>query len=92
MDRDPGDFDKRDADASSDPDEDARIDALLASLPPAPGIKHIDDDDIERDIAGALADVAAGRFYSHAVVSEWLMTWGETGQKSFKDWLADRDG
>ena len=91
MDRDPGEFDKRDSDTSSRSDEAARIDALLSSLPPAPGIRHIDDIDAEQD-ARAMADVAAGRCYPHEVVGRWLMTWGEPDQKPFKDWLAEQDG
>ncbi|WP_380939714.1 hypothetical protein [Sphingomonas floccifaciens] len=88
MDREPGDF-SRDVPPTSDEGEDA-VDRLLAELPPAPGIKHIDEDTEDVD-ARALADVAAGRYYDHSVVSKWLMTWGETGQKPFREWLAEQN-
>ena len=43
-------------------------------------------------IARARADYAAGRYHDHAVVGEWLKTWGTRDRKPFKEWLAARDG
>ncbi len=91
MDRDPGDFQsdlprKPVADMSAD-----EFDAWMSTLPPAPGIRHIDEDDAEDD-ARALADFEAGRFHDHAVVGQWLKTWGRPDHKPFKEWLADQDG
>lgn len=42
--------------------------------------------------ARGLADVEAGRTYSHAIVSEWLRTWTRPDYKPFFEWLAARDG
>ncbi len=67
------------------------FDAWMEALPPAPGIKHIDEDDPDGD-ALIEADIAAGRVYPHAIVAEWLTTWGKPGRKPFKEWLADRHG
>ncbi len=89
MDREPGDF-ARDVPGAPNKGEDA-TDRLLADLPPAPGIRHIDDDGPD-DIAAALADVAAGRCYDHATVSRWLMTWGTPDRKPFREWFAAQDG
>ena len=58
----------------------------LSALPPAPGIRHVDDGDDEDD-ARAEADIAAGRFYPHSVVARWLKTWGTPDRKSFDEWL-----
>ena len=70
---------------------DEEFDTWMATIPPAPGILHVDDEDPEGD-ARALADVEAGRLHDHAVVSRWLLTWGQPDRKPFKDWLADQDG
>ena len=35
-----------------------------------------DDEGLERALAKAEDDIAAGRVVSHAEVSEWLKTWG----------------
>ena len=43
-------------------------------------------------IAQARADVAAGRVYPHALVSEWLRTWSQPDSKPFQEWLAAKDG
>jgi len=69
---------------------DEEFDAWMATLPPAPGIRHIDDGDDEDD-ARALADLEEGRVQSHAVVGKWLLTAGKPGWKPFKDWLANQD-
>ena len=42
--------------------------------------------------ARALADYRAGRYWDHAIVSEWLKTWGKPDRRSFQDWLTERDG
>lgn len=91
MDRDPGEFERRDAPPPvADMSED-ELTAWLSTLPPAPGIRHVDDDDDEDD-ARAMADFAAGRCHDHAVVGRWLKTWGQPDQKPFREWLADQDG
>jgi hypothetical protein len=36
--------------------------------------------------------LAAGIGVEHAVVSEWLLTWGTPGRKPFKEWLANWNG
>ncbi len=70
---------------------DDEFDAYMATLPPAPGIRHVDDLEADaEDDARALADLAAGRVYPHAIVGEWLSTWGKPGRKPFKEWLAQR--
>lgn len=43
-------------------------------------------------IARAREDIAAGRYYDHAIVSEWLRTWTSPDYKPFHEWLAARDG
>ena len=48
---------------------------LLAKLPPAPGIEHIDEDEDERENVGDLeAAIADGRAYRHELVGAWLAT------------------
>ena len=42
-------------------------------------------------IARARADMAAGRYYSHEIVSEWLKTWGTPDRRPFREWLSARD-
>jgi hypothetical protein len=61
----------------------------LCALPPPPGLPATEDEVAASD-ARALADLATGRVYPHAVVAEWLLTWGKPGRKPFKDWLAER--
>ncbi len=91
MDRDPGEFERRDAPPPvADMSED-ELTAWLDTLPPAPGIRHIDDPDTESEEL-AFADFEAGRFHEHAVVSRWLRTCGSAGYKPFKEWLAEQDG
>ncbi len=63
--------------------------AWMLSLPPAPGIRHIDDAE---DDARALEDLAAGRVHDHAVVARWLLTAGDSDWKPFREWLAGQDG
>lgn len=58
-----------------------------------PGIFEQPDPDVEAAAdARGLADVAAGRVHSHAIVSEWLKSWTGPDYKPFHEWLADRDG
>lgn len=71
--------------------DDAAFDAWMEALGPAPGIRHVDDDDPEGD-AQAEADIAAGRVYPHEIVGKWLKTWGDSDYKPFKEWLADQSG
>ena len=40
----------------------------------------------------ARAELAAGIGVEHAVVGEWLKTWGSPDRKPFKEWLAAWDG
>ena len=68
------------------------FDAWMEALPPAPGIRHVDDGDDEEDDAAALADLAAGRCYDHAIVGRWLLTAGEPDWKPFEEWLAEQGG
>ena len=57
-----------------------------------PGIFEQPDPDVEAAaIARARADIAAGRYHDHAVVAEWLKTWGQPGRLPFREWLAARD-
>ncbi|MBW6527105.1 hypothetical protein KZ813_09670 [Sphingomonas sp. RHCKR7] len=57
------------------------------------GIFDHDDELAEAaSIARARADVAAGRVYPHAIVAEWMETWGKPGRTTFREWLAQRDG
>ena len=95
MDHDPRDFRALDAqdviaDAPSlrkpvDTMTDDEFDAWMESLPPAPGIRSIDDDDHE--LAQAETDAAAGKGYPHSLVSRWLGTWGSPDYKPFQEWL-----
>ncbi len=56
-----------------------------------PGIFDEPDPAAEAaSLARARADVAAGRVHDHAVVGEWLLTWGEPDFKPFREWLAAR--
>ena len=69
------------------------FDAWMSALPPAPGIRHVDDLDADaEDDALALEDLAASRCYDHAIVGRWLLTAGEADWKPFGEWLADQDG
>lgn len=43
-------------------------------------------------IARAHTDVLAGRCHEHAIVAEWLKTWGTSDRKPFREWLATRNG
>ena len=94
MDRDPGHFEHRnEGQLSFDEMSDSEFDAWLSSLPPAPGIKHVDeDDDADEDFDDIEAAIADGRAFPHEVVAAWLKTWGQPEQKPFKDWLADQNG
>lgn len=38
-------------------------------------------------VARARVDYAAGRYWDHAIVSRWLLTWGKPHYKPFKEWL-----
>lgn len=86
MDRDAGDLQPRHVATSVADMSDVEFDAYMATLPPCPGILHVDDDDPEED-ARIEADIAAGRFHPHEVVGRWLDTWGKPGRLPFKEWL-----
>lgn len=49
--------------------------------------EHPDPAAEAASIARARADVAAGRVYSHEVVSRWLKTWGDDDFRPFDEWL-----
>ena len=89
MERDPGEFERRDDEANDGGEDD--LDRLIASLPPCSGLPSTDEEIAAAD-ARALADITAGRVYPHEVVGEWLKTWGKPGRRPFKEWLADRNG
>lgn len=69
---------------------DAEFEAWMEALPPCPGIPSTEEEVAAAD-ARALEDIAAGRVHDHAVVAEWLKTWGTPDQRSFKEWLNTRD-
>lgn len=58
-----------------------------------PGIFDQRDADAEEAaVVRARADAAAGRVHDHAVVGDWLKTWGKPDRKPFREWLAARNG
>lgn len=62
--------------------------ATFAHVKHEPGIFEEPDPEAEAaSIARARADIAAGRVYPHAVVGEWLKTWGKPECKPFQEWL-----
>ena len=86
MDRDPGEFERHDGADTASSQEDARLDAYLASLPPCPGLPSTDEE-VAAD-EQARKDIAAGRFVAHEDVAEWLKTWGTTSYKPMpREWL-----
>ncbi|GAA0666495.1 hypothetical protein FHT00_000005 [Sphingomonas insulae] len=91
MDRDPGDFTAHTPPKALADMSEGEISDWLASLPPAPGIRHGDDPDT-RSEERALADYAAGRVHSHATVSQWLRTCGTPDHRPFREWLTRHDG
>ena len=70
---------------------DEEFDAWMEALPPCPGILYVDDDDEEGE-AAALAELEAEGGVPHAIVAEWLKTWGKPGRLPFDDWFAARNG
>jgi len=70
---------------------DAAFDAWMEALPPCPGIRSIDEDDAEGE-AASLAEFEAGGGVPHAIVAEWLKTWGCEDSQSFREWYASRNG
>ncbi|MFN3433510.1 MAG: hypothetical protein ACK4ZY_03850 [Sphingomonas sp.] len=91
MDRDPGDFPAQTPPKTVAGMSEDEFSEWLQTVPPASGIRHIDDPD-DTDEAAALADYAAGRYQSHATVSAWLATCEKHGHRSFRTWLAEHDG
>jgi predicted transcriptional regulator len=58
-----------------------------------PGIFEEPDPEAEAAAdARGLADIEAGRVYSHEIVSEWLRTWTSPDYKPFHEWFAARNG
>lgn len=55
---------------------------------PDPDGRQVDAAMIEQ----ARAELAAGTGVEHAVVGEWLKTWGKPGRKPFREWLAAWNG
>jgi predicted transcriptional regulator len=90
MKHDPADFARNVVAPEAQDAVDRRLDALLATLPPCPGIPS-GDEEIAASDARAMADVAAGRFRGSATVREWLDTRPDPSS-SFRDWIASRDG
>lgn len=72
----------------------AAVDQLCSdSMKHEPAIFEAPDPaSIEAADARAEADFAAGRIYPHAIIGEWLKTWGQPGRLPFKEWLAKQDG
>ena len=70
---------------------DEALDAYLMALPPCPGLPSTDEE-IKAAEARARADFAAGRYYDHKVVGEWLKTWGKPDFVPFKEWIVIRNG
>lgn len=100
MDRAPGDIRRDRADAVEaaafdrrepvDDERDGEYDALMEALPPTPGLPS--EEDVTAAEERAMIDHRDGRSYGHAIVSRWLLTWGQPGRKRFHEWLADQDG
>ncbi|MGJ3647496.1 antitoxin [Sphingomonas sp. GlSt437] len=66
---------------------------MLLAMKAEPGIFEQDDEAaIAASDARALAHIAAGRVWPHAIVAEWLKTWGTPDRKPFHEWLASRGG
>lgn len=57
-----------------------------------PDLGRWDEEEDAASLARAEADIVAGRVYSHAIVAEWMETWGKPGRTSFREWLAQRGG
>ena len=72
-------------------ESDDELSRYILSLPPCPGIPTTDEEVAEAE-AAALEDVAAGRVHEHAVVGEWLKTWGKPDFLPFEEWFAARNG
>jgi hypothetical protein len=71
--------------------EERRLEALIASLPPCPGLPSTPEEIAASD-AAAEEDIAAGRVVPHSVVREWLDSWRNSEYRSFEEWFAERDG
>ncbi|HEX8486635.1 hypothetical protein [Sphingomonas sp.] len=57
----------------------------LCALPPPP---ETGEDDLAESIARARTDMAAGRWYTHELVGEWLKTAGSAEFLPIEEWLA----
>ncbi len=55
-------------------------------------VEHRDREPLATLVAKARVDYAADLGVDHAVVSEWLKTWGQADCRPFEDWLAAWDG
>ena len=67
---------------------DDALSAYLASLPPCPGIKFIDDDAEEEDREADL-DRAAGRLVPHELVAAWIRKLGTPDEEPMPpEWLS----
>ncbi len=90
MKHDPADFSHRKPHPAVQDELDQRVDALLAVLPPCPGLPSTDKEIAEADDR-ARADVAAGRCHDSTIIQEWLDT-QPSHQSSFGDWITARNG
>ena len=88
MKHDSADFSHSEPDVEAEADR--RLEALLATVPPCPGLPSTDEEIAAAD-ARARADLAAGRCYDHDIVAEWLQTWDQPGRLPFKMWLNARN-
>ncbi|MEG3087894.1 hypothetical protein [Sphingomonas sp. PB4P5] len=86
----PAEFQRRAPGTPDDAWDDEALDAFLDALPPCPGLPTTEAEILAAD-ARARADFAAGRYHDHAVVAEWLKTWGRPGRLPFKEWLNARN-
>jgi hypothetical protein len=71
----------------SEMSEEEFTDSLCALPPP----REEDELDLEESVARARADMAAGRYYSHELVGEWLKTPGDAQLLPIEEWLARRN-
>ena len=88
MERDPRDLGRNTPRNDVAGTDDVAFDTWMEAVPGLPET----DEEIAAADAQAEADIAAGRYYPHEVVGEWLKTWGDADFKPFKEWLAPRDG
>ncbi|MBM3927226.1 MAG: hypothetical protein FJ335_02020 [Sphingomonadales bacterium] len=85
MERESGDFSRDDVPGFVEGDD--TLDRLLAGIPPAPAIKHVDEP-TDDDDAAALADIAAGRFVTQEQLAHWARSVGTSDYRPMpREWL-----